>query len=114
MIFPTTLIKIEIFENFDQNRDFPKILTKIEIFPKIHTEIEASEYFGLNFDQEIFRKFSPKSRFSKNSNQNRRFPKFSPKSRFSVNFDKNRDLPKFDQNRYFPQIFTKIMIFPQL
>ena len=32
--FPKFSSKIDVFQNFDHNRDFSKILTKIEIFRK--------------------------------------------------------------------------------
>ena len=77
--------KIEIFVNFDQNRDFwfLKILIKLDSF-KILTKIE------------IFRKFWSKSRFFENYDQNRDFRKFWLKSRFFENFEKKK--PRFYKN----------------
>ena len=60
-IFGNFRKKIEIFRNFDQNRNFSKILPKsifLEIFEK---KIEIFR----NFDQNLnFSKISPKSEFS--------------------------------------------------
>ena len=59
------LTKIKLLEKIDQSRDFfLTILTKIETFE--------------NFDQK---------KFSKYLDQNRHFRKFWPKSSFSKNFD---------------------------
>ena len=140
--------KSRFVKNFDQNRDLSKISTKIDFFFfTISTKIAIFE----NFDHqnrdlsniwtniEIFRKFRPKSRFSKILTKIKifwkfrpmsRFSKFRPKSRFSkistkienfAYFDQNRDFcnsrPKsrffsnFDQIGDFSKISTKLAIF---
>ena len=84
-------------ENFDKNRNFSKILTKIEqIFRK----------FDEDFKIEIFRNFRRKSKFFENLNPNRNFSKFS-KSKFFVMFWQNR-------NRNFSTIWPKSKFFENL
>ena len=72
--FSTNLIKIEVLKDFDQFQDFSKICSTIEIFRK---------FLPKKFD--IFRKFRPKSRF---------YRKFWPKSGFNNNFHPNRHFSK--------------------
>ena len=98
--------KIEIFENFDQNRDFlnfwhwdySKIFTKIEIFK--------------NFDQNRdFRKFRPKSRFSKISSKTKISGKFRLKSILSKISTKIDIFRTFQPKSRFSQDLTQIEIF---
>ena len=78
---------MNIFENLDQNLDFPKIWTKKTKFG-IFENSDQIQYF-LNF------KFRPKLRFFMQiSNKMAIYRKFRPKSRFSENFDQNRDFLK--------------------
>ena len=123
------------FQNFDQNQDwgkflsqfdFPKILTKIEIFRKCWPK---SRFF-VNFDKNRdFHKYWPKSKFSnKFHHKSRFFQQLWPKSRFSSiltqieiyrNIDQNRNFGKpksrisdnFDQKRDFSKILTTFEIF---
>ena len=87
----------EIFENFDQNRNFFDNLTEIEILRN-------------------FRKFCKKSKFSENFTKIEfffyNFSKVWIKSKFFVNCEQNWGFfLKFDQNRIVYQNLTKIEIF---
>ena len=88
------MTKINIFENFDENRDARIFFTKIKFlenidqnlyFLTILTKIETFE----NFDQNgVFRKFQ-NSRFSKIWTKNEIFRKFLIKSSFYEDLDLN-------------------------
>ena len=80
--------KSKIFDNFDPNRDFSKILT---IF-------------------ETFRQLSPKSIFSKILTQIDIFGKFWPKSRYLQIFTQIDIFRNFGQNQDFGKIVTHIEI----
>ena len=110
--FSKILTKIEVIEDFYQNRDFSKGLTKIEIFenidqnqdfPKMLTKIKNFEIFGQNRNLvklmlskiEILRKFWRKSKIFKN------------------NWPKGRLFQKFDQKRdFFTTIEISLKILP--
>ena len=116
------------FSNVLSCRKFSSIFTEIEIFDIFLTEIE------------IFRKLSPKSRFSKFFTGIVIFQKFWPKSRFSIFlteiekfwkwwpksiileflteieifrtfWPKSRFFEIFDRNRYFSKIYKEKSIF---
>ena len=75
------------FDNFDQNRKFSKILTKIEIFD-IFDQIEIFENFYQNL---IFFQIWPNSRSSNIYYEIIIFRKFWQKSKFVENFGHYRD-----------------------
>ena len=80
-----TLTKIEIFENFDQNRWFFKVLTKINNFENFEKHRDAS-----------------KQKFSKVDN----FREFRTNLRFFIKFQKNLDI-----STIVSKTLTKIKIF---
>ena len=84
------LANVEIFQNFNQNRDFSKILTRIAIFVNFNKKIE------------IFRIFLTKIKTYVNFQENRDFQKFLPKIEIFRKF-----WPKWKS----PKNVTKIAIF---
>ena len=117
--------KIEIFEIFDQSRDFQnfdhqhrdysKISTKVEIYANFHQNrnfrkfLPKSRFFVLNFGQN--RHFSKISRFLKDFDQNQDFRKFRPKSKIFLHISVQIKIYKnFHRNCDFSQISTKIAI----
>ena len=90
-----------ISENFDQNRDFSKILSKVENFPKIWPNLRLFLIFRSKLivskiltKIEIIRKIDKNIDFRKKVDQNRDFEQFWSKSRFFENFQVYRDFSK--------------------
>ena len=128
------LTKIEIFDNFDENRNFFGNLNKNEILTKIEfSQIwPKSKIFEIFKKIEIFRTFDQNRNFSKFSKKIEIFCKFWPKSKFLENFgkfwlksiffskltmmenfqkiDPNFFFRNFDQNRNYSKFWPKSKI----
>ena len=123
--FPTILPKIEIprkfwpksrfFENFDQNRDFPKLWHKTRFCENLHQYRTFRKLSKLVPKIEIFRKYWAISRFSEFFfYQNRGFPKISTKMEIFENFDQNRYFQNNLTRIKFSKIVTKIGNFREI
>ena len=117
-----------MFRSFRKNRNFSKILTKIQFFRKFDSQISLiSKVFVIfkNFDQNrIFFENLTKFKFLEIIEKNRIFRKISPKSILLLKiwlkskifeiFEKIEIFRKFDQNRYFSKILSKWKFFEKL
>ena len=99
--FPTILTKIVFFMNFDQNRYFRKSrvwisFTKIDIFANFDQNRHFSEILTkTKISGKFYRRYWLKSRFSENVDQDHNFPTTLIKVEIFENIDQIREFCQF-------------------
>ena len=95
---------MEISENFNRNRKFSKILSKVDCFQKID---QIWDFLNISTKIEMFRQFWSKSRFFGKLTKIKIFEKGWPKSSFWTLLNKTKILWKFSGKSWFFENFVQ-------